>query len=49
MTSIRRIAFSGEQSARSNPLDVWGRRVAVAIAVLIALPILAAGTIALFS
>jgi hypothetical protein len=49
MTAIRRIALSGEHTARSNPLDVWGRRVALGVAVLIAVPTLVAGMIALLS
>ncbi|MGH1550386.1 hypothetical protein ACRAWB_14920 [Leifsonia poae] len=49
MTAFRRIALSGEHTARTNPLDLWGRRVAVGIAVLVGIPTVVAGIIALLS
>lgn len=49
MTALRRIALSGEQNARTNPLDIWGRRVAVGIALLVGLPTIIVGIIALLS
>ena len=49
MTVFRRIALSGEQTARTNPLDIWGRRVAIGIALIVGVPTIVAGIIALLS
>ncbi|MDR6972008.1 hypothetical protein [Leifsonia shinshuensis] len=50
MSSIRRIALPGAtDTTPTNPLDLWGRRVAIAIAVLVGLPTLIAGMVALIS
>ena len=47
MTVIRRLTVPADESARSNPLDVWGRRIATAVGVFVALPLMVAGVIAL--
>ena len=49
MSVIRHIALPGDDMPTDNPLDVWGRRVAVAVTLLVAVPTLIAGIIALFS
>ncbi|MFP3466785.1 hypothetical protein [Leifsonia sp. SIMBA_070] len=47
MTAIRRLSLPIDESARSNPLDIWARRIATAAGVFIALPVMIAGVVAL--
>jgi len=49
MTADRHLLFSGDDTARDNPLDVWARRFATVTAILIGVPLLAAGLLALLS
>lgn len=49
MSAIRRFSLPSHGTAPTNPLDLWGRRVTVGIAVLVGLPLLIAGMLSLLS
>jgi hypothetical protein len=48
MSVIRHLALPGDDVPTDNPLDIWGRRIAVGVTLLIAIPTLIVGMIALF-
>jgi hypothetical protein len=49
MTADRHLTVSGDDTARDNPLDVWARRFATGTAILIGVPLLVAGLLALLA
>ncbi|MGO4535684.1 hypothetical protein [Leifsonia sp. 2MCAF36] len=49
MSVIHHSALPGHDVHTDNPLDIWGRRIAVAVTVIVAVPTLIIGMIALLS
>lgn len=49
MSATRRIGLDSIDTDRTNPLDVWGSRVVTGVIVLLGVPTLVAGMLALLS